>query len=52
MNLKETQLFYFVIKLPKPFAVPKAFRKGKAKRGIGITFSRSDNYTDVIENFQ
>ena len=53
VKLKETQLFYLVIKLPKPVAVlKKVFRKGKAKRGIGITFFRSDNYTDVIENFQ
>ena len=34
--MKETQLFYLVIKLTKPFAVPEACMRWKSKRGIGI----------------
>ena len=36
VKLKKTQLFYFVIKLTEPFAVPKACVRRKTKRGNGI----------------
>ena len=57
MNLKETQLFYSVIKLTKPFAVLMACTGDK---GIGIIVSRADNYTvatrccftSIILNYQ
>ena len=52
MKLKKTQLFYLVIKLMKPFAVPRACTTRKTKRDIGIIFFRTENYTDVIDNFQ
>ena len=52
VELKKTELFYLVIKLTKPFAVPRALRDGKTKRGVGIIFFCTENYTDVIENFQ
>ena len=42
VKLKETQLSYLVIKLTKPFTVPKACTRWKTKRGIGITFFRAD----------
>ena len=48
---KET-IFYLVIKLMKPFAVLRACTGWKTKRGIVIIFFRTENYTDVIENFQ
>ena len=51
VKLKMTQLFYYVIKLMKPFAVSKACTRRKTKRGIGIIYFRADNYTDVIKNF-
>ena len=44
MKLKETQLFYLIIKLTKPYAVPTACKSSKTKRGISIIFSRADNY--------
>ena len=52
MKLKKAQLFYSVIKLMKPFAVPRACTRLKTKRGIGTICFRAENYTDVIENFQ
>ena len=51
VKLKKTQLFYLVIKLMKPFIVPRAYTRRKTKRGIGIILFRTENYTDVIENF-
>ena len=52
MKLKKTQLFYLGIKLMKPSPVPRACTRWKTKRGIGIIFFRTENYTDVVENFQ
>ena len=51
MKLKKTQLFYLVVKLMKPFAVPRACTRRKTRRGIGIVIFPAENYTDVIENF-
>ena len=52
MKLKNAQLFYLAIKLMKPFAVPRACTRWKTKRGIGIILFRTENYADVIDNFQ
>ena len=52
MKLKKTQLLYLVVKLMKPFAVPRDCTRRKTKRGIGIVIFRTENYTDVIKNFQ
>ena len=38
MKLKKTRLFYLVIKLLKPFSVPRACTRRETKRGIGIIF--------------
>ena len=45
LELKNTQLFYLVIKLMKPFAVPRAYTGWKTKRGIGIILLRAENFT-------
>ena len=42
-NLKETQLFYLIIKLTKAFAVPKSCTRWNTKRRIGMIFFRADN---------
>ena len=44
VNLKETQLFYSVIKWTKLFAILEACTSWKTKRGIDIIFVRADNY--------
>ena len=49
VNLKETQLFYLVIKLMKHFTVPRTCTGWKTKTGIGIIFCRAENYTDYRE---
>ena len=48
VKLKETQLFYLIMKLTKPFTVPKACTKQKAMRDTHIIFSQADNYTVII----
>ena len=52
MKLKKTQMFHLVIKLKKPFVVPKTCTRCKTKRTIGIILFGADNYNGVIENFQ
>ena len=47
MKLKETQFIYLVIKLTKPFTVPKTCMRWKAEKGIGIIFFRANNYAVV-----
>ena len=47
VQLRETQLFYLVIKLTKPRAVPKTCTRWKLREVSVLSFSRADNY-DVV----